>query len=60
MCAKNKLKKYYNNMKELERFVRYKLIQYQRNKTNKNTENTQDNDISKWVMMKNYQPVNFN
>ena len=43
-------------MKELERFVRYKLIQYQRNKTNKNTENTQDNDISKWVMMKNYQP----
>ena len=56
MYAKNKLKKYYKNMKELERFMRYKLIQYQRSKTNKNTENTQENDISKWVMMKNHQP----
>ena len=41
-------------MKELERFVRYKLIQYQRSKTNKNTESIQK--INEWVIMKNYQP----
>lgn len=41
-------------MKELGRFMRYKLIQYQRNKANKNTENIQK--INQWVMMKYYQP----
>lgn len=45
-------------MKELERFMRYKLIQYQRSKTNKNTESIQK--INEWVMMKNYQPFKIN
>lgn len=45
-------------MKELKRFMRYRLIQYQRNKANKNTENIQK--INEWVLMKNYAPFSIN
>ncbi len=48
MCAKNKLKKYYNNMKE-------KLNELMKRFQSKPA-HTQDNDISKWVQMKYYQP----
>lgn len=48
MCAKNKLKKYYNNMKE-------KLNELMKRFQAKPA-HTQDNDISKWVQMKYYQP----
>ena len=52
MCAKNKLKKYYNNMKE-------KLNELMKRFQAKPA-HTQNNDISKWVQMKYYQPFKIN
>ena len=52
MCAKNKLKKYYKNMKE-------KLNELMKRFQAK-PKHTQDNDISKWVQMKYYQPFKIN
>ena len=46
MCAKNKLKKYYKNMKEK---INELMKRFQ-------AKHTQNNDISKWVQMRYYAP----